>query len=199
MLHFGVLNNVLSIDYFQKLINLQIVHYSLAWLGVYMLGYYNFSIGWMVTPLLLRWTKTTLHIYEKHIQYILNPWQIISDSDISWFLSSVLRDQWKKEKRKRLTAAREAALTNEQVGIHLFDCFIFVLLLHVTKFQIVKIQAMLEARMGVEELPSWVFFPDKERAEWVNTMLKQVSLQIAKKILLWWRNNKFDMMGQHNA
>ena len=62
--------------------------------------------------------------------------------------------------------------------------FIFVLLLHVTKFQIVKIQAMLEARMGVEELPSWVFFPDKERAEWVNTMLKQVSLQIAKKILL---------------
>ena len=62
--------------------------------------------------------------------------------------------------------------------------FIFVLLLHVTKFQIVKIQAMLEARMGVEELPSWVFFPDKERAEWVNTMLKQVSLHIAKKILL---------------
>ena len=54
MLHFVVLNNVLSIDYFQKLINLQIVHYSLAWLGVYMLGYYNFSIGWMVTPLLLR-------------------------------------------------------------------------------------------------------------------------------------------------
>ena len=40
--------------------------------------------------------------------------------------------------------------------------------------QIGQIQAMLEARMGVEELPSWVFFPDKERAEWVNTMLKQV-------------------------
>ena len=35
---------------------------------------------------------------------------------------------------------------------------------------------MLEARMGVEELPSWVFFPDKERAEWVNTMLKQVRI-----------------------
>ena len=62
--------------------------------------------------------------------------------------------------------------------------FIFVLLLHVTKFQIVKIQAMLEARMGVEELPSWVFFPDKERAEWVNTMLKQVSLQIAKTFVM---------------
>ena len=38
------------------------------------------------------------------------------------------------------------------------------------------LQAMLEARMGVEELPSWVFFPDKERAEWVNTMLKQVRI-----------------------
>ena len=38
------------------------------------------------------------------------------------------------------------------------------------------LQAMLEARMGVEELPSWVFFPDKERAEWVNTMLKQVKI-----------------------
>ena len=30
--------------------------------------------------------------------------------------------------------------------------------------------------MGVEELPSWVFFPDKERAEWVNSMLKQVRI-----------------------
>ena len=70
MLLFVVLNSVLSIDYFQKLIDLQIVHYSLAWLGVYMLGYYNFSIGWMITPLLLRWTKTTLHIYEKHIQHL---------------------------------------------------------------------------------------------------------------------------------
>ena len=43
-----------------------------------------------------------------------------------------------------------------------------------------EIQAMLEARMGVEELPSWVFFPDKERAEWVNTMLKQVLSQQIK-------------------
>ena len=28
--------------------------------------------------------------------------------------------------------------------------------------------------MGAEELPSWVFFPDKDRAEWVNNILKQV-------------------------
>ena len=48
--------------------------------------------------------------------------------------------------------------------------------------KIAHAQAMLEARMGVEELPSWVFFPDKERAEWVNTMLKQVFSQTN---LLW--------------
>jgi len=87
---------------------------TLAWIGVYMLGYFDFSIAWMITPLLL----------------------------------SVLRDQWKKDKRNKLTAAREAALTNEQ--------------------------AMIEARMSAEELPSWVFFPDKERAEWVNSILKQL-------------------------
>jgi len=87
---------------------------TLAWISVYLLGYFDFSIGWMITPLLL----------------------------------SVLRDQWKKDKRNRLTAAREAALTNEQ--------------------------AMIEARINAEDLPSWVYFPDKERAEWVNSILKQL-------------------------
>jgi len=87
---------------------------TLAWIGVYLLGYFDFSIAWMITPLLL----------------------------------SVMRDQWKKDKRNKLAAAREAALSNEQ--------------------------AMIEARMNAEELPSWVFFPDKERAEWVNNILKQL-------------------------
>jgi len=87
---------------------------TLAWVGVYLLGYFDFSIAWMVTPLLL----------------------------------SVLRDHWKKEKRNRLAAAREAALSNEQ--------------------------AMLEARMNSEDLPSWVYFPDKERAEWINNIMKQL-------------------------
>jgi len=87
---------------------------TLAWISVYLLGYFDFSIAWMITPLLL----------------------------------SVMRDQWKKDKRNKLTAAREAALSNEQ--------------------------AMIEARMNVEDLPSWVFFPDKERAEWMNTIIKQL-------------------------
>jgi len=87
---------------------------TLAWIGVYLLGYFDFSIAWMITPLLL----------------------------------SVMRDQWKKEKRNKLAAAREAALSNEQ--------------------------AMIEARMNAEDLPSWVFFPDKERAEWMNSILKQL-------------------------
>ena len=194
MLHFVVLNNVLSIDYFKKLINLQIVHYSLAWLGVYMLGYYNFSIGWMITPLLLRWTKTTNMKIIFSISWILDNSQIYHDFFPACFAISGRRrrgNAWRLPERLR-------SPTNRSESTFLV-VFIFVLLLHVTKFQIVKIQAMLEARMGVEELPSWVFFPDKERAEWVNTMLKQVSLHIAKKILLWWRNNKFDMMGQYNA
>ena len=87
---------------------------TFAWVGVYMLGFFDFSVAWMITPLLL----------------------------------SVMRDQWKKDKRNKLTAAREAALSNEQ--------------------------AMIEARMNVDDLPSWVFFPDRERAEWVNSILKQL-------------------------
>ena len=29
--------------------------------------------------------------------------------------------------------------------------------------------------MLVDDLPSWVYFPDKERAEWVNNIIKQVN------------------------
>ena len=29
-------------------------------------------------------------------------------------------------------------------------------------------------RMNTEDLPSWVFFPDKERAEWINSIMKQL-------------------------
>ena len=28
--------------------------------------------------------------------------------------------------------------------------------------------------MNSDDLPSWVFFPDKERAEWVNNIMKQL-------------------------
>jgi len=67
---------------------------------------------------------------------------------ITPLLLSAARAQYKKEKKQRLAHAREAALTNEQ--------------------------ATIESRMSVEDLPSWVFFPDKERAEWINNMLKQL-------------------------
>ena len=77
---------------------------SVAWLGIYVLGYYGFSIAWLLTPLLL----------------------------------TVYRQQWKKERDFRLSAARQAALTNEK--------------------------AMIESRIKVEDLPSWVFFPDKVRS-----------------------------------
>jgi hypothetical protein len=29
-------------------------------------------------------------------------------------------------------------------------------------------------RMLVDELPTWVYFPDKERAEWLNNIIKQL-------------------------
>ena len=28
---------------------------SMAWIGVYLLGYFDFSFAWMITPLLLRY------------------------------------------------------------------------------------------------------------------------------------------------
>ena len=74
---------------------------SIGWVSIYLLGYYDFSIAWIITPLLL----------------------------------SVLRAQWKSEREHKLSAAREAALTDEKV--------------------------MIESRIRVEDLPSWVFFPDK--------------------------------------
>ena len=45
------------------------------------------------------------------------------------------RAQWKSERNHKLMAAREAALTDER--------------------------QMIESRIRVEDLPSWVFFPDK--------------------------------------
>uniref|UniRef100_A0A0K2UPA4 Extended synaptotagminlike protein 2a [Tribolium castaneum] n=1 Tax=Lepeophtheirus salmonis TaxID=72036 RepID=A0A0K2UPA4_LEPSM len=87
---------------------------SAAWIGIYFLGYFNFSASFMIAPLIL----------------------------------SVLRDQWKKEKRDKLSHARIAALTNEK--------------------------SMIESRMKLEDLPSWVFFPDRDRAEWLNSIIKQL-------------------------
>ena len=70
---------------------------TLAWVGVYLLGYFDFSVAWMITPLLpsvLRCVTISLTSSFSNLCY--------------------LRDHWKKEKRNRLAAAREAALSNEQ-------------------------------------------------------------------------------------
>ena len=74
---------------------------SAGWIAIYFLGYYNFSVAWLFTPILL----------------------------------TVLRSHWKKEREQKLSAAREAALANEET--------------------------MIKSRIRVEDLPSWVFFPDK--------------------------------------
>ena len=74
---------------------------SIGWIAIYVLGYFDFSVAWLFTPLLL----------------------------------TVLRSQWKADRKYKLSAARDAALTDEK--------------------------KMIETRIRVEDLPSWVFFPDK--------------------------------------
>ena len=76
---------------------------TLAWVGVYLLGYFDFSLGWMVTPLLLSVLRCPVITVS-----------IVTVLVITLHLVLVLRDHWKKEKRDRLAAAREAALSNEQ-------------------------------------------------------------------------------------
>ena len=61
------------------------------------------------------------------------------DFSFAWLITplllTVLRDQWKKERDYRLSAARHASIANEKERI--------------------------ESRIRVVDLPSWVFFPDK--------------------------------------
>ncbi|XP_046399640.1 extended synaptotagmin-2 isoform X5 [Ischnura elegans] len=59
---------------------------------------------------------------------------------------SVMREEWKKEKDLRRNVAKAAAMCQEK--------------------------DVILAR--VDDLPTWVFFPDVERAEWINRILRQV-------------------------
>ncbi|KAG8234694.1 hypothetical protein J437_LFUL015348 [Ladona fulva] len=59
---------------------------------------------------------------------------------------SVMREEWKKEKELKRNVAKAAAMCSEK--------------------------DVILAR--VDDLPTWVFFPDVERAEWLNRILRQV-------------------------
>ncbi|EEB18657.1 conserved hypothetical protein [Pediculus humanus corporis] len=80
------------------------------------------------------------------IVYLLGYFQF----SVAWLIGpvifSVIRDEWKKEKELKRTIAKAAAMCNEK--------------------------EVILAR--VDDLPSWVFFPDVERAEWINKILRQV-------------------------
>ena len=76
---------------------------SVGWVGIYLLGYYNLSIAWLLTPLII----------------------------------TVLKSQWKADRIQKLSASREAANPNSNE------------------------EKMIKSRIRVEDLPSWVFFPDK--------------------------------------
>ncbi|XP_069702958.1 extended synaptotagmin-2 isoform X2 [Periplaneta americana] len=69
---------------------------------------------------------------------------------VAWLIGpvilSVIRDEWKKENELRRNVAKAAAMCNEK--------------------------EVILAR--VDDLPSWVFFPDVERVEWLNRILRQV-------------------------
>jgi Ca2+-dependent lipid-binding protein len=69
---------------------------------------------------------------------------------IAWFIGPivlfVIRDQWKTTSDRRRTIAKAAALASEK--------------------------DVVLARL--DDLPAWVFFPDIERAEWINRIIKQV-------------------------
>ncbi|XP_056640030.1 extended synaptotagmin-2 isoform X1 [Diorhabda sublineata] len=69
---------------------------------------------------------------------------------IAWFVGPVvlfvIRDQWKKTSDRKRAIAKATALSSEQ--------------------------EVVLARL--DDLPAWVFFPDIERAEWINRIIKQV-------------------------
>ncbi|CAG9782942.1 unnamed protein product, partial [Diatraea saccharalis] len=97
--------NVLSIIY--KIVK------KVAVVGaVYLVGYMQWSVAWLIGPVIL----------------------------------SVMRDQWRKENEYKRNLAKAAAVSSEK--------------------------DVVLARLS--DLPSWVFFPDVERAEWLNRILLQV-------------------------
>jgi len=79
---------------------------------VYLVGYMNWSVAWLICPLLL----------------------------------SVLREQFRSKHDIRRAVAKASATANDK--------------------------DVILARLN--DLPAWVFFPDVERCEWLNKILKQV-------------------------
>uniref|UniRef100_A0A8D8C695 Extended synaptotagmin-2 n=1 Tax=Culex pipiens TaxID=7175 RepID=A0A8D8C695_CULPI len=69
---------------------------------------------------------------------------------VAWLITpvilSVARDQWRTKNETRRNVAKASALANDK--------------------------DVILARLG--DLPAWVFFPDVERCEWLNRILKQV-------------------------
>jgi len=81
---------------------------------------------------------------------VLGVWAVgYLDFSPAWLLGgivlSVMREKWRREKRTKRELARAIALNSEQVVL-----------------------------AKLQDLPSWVHFPDVERAEWLNKMLKQM-------------------------
>ncbi|XP_071446614.1 extended synaptotagmin-2-B isoform X2 [Hetaerina americana] len=85
-------------------------------------------------------------ISQVMVVYLLGYFGCSSAWLIGPVILSVMREEWKKDKDLRRNVAKAAALCNEK--------------------------EVILAR--VDDLPTWVFFPDVERAEWINRILRQV-------------------------
>lgn len=80
------------------------------------------------------------------IVYLIGYFELSAAWLICPVILSVIREEWKKDKELRRNIAKAAAMCNEK--------------------------EVILAR--VDDLPSWVFFPDVERVEWLNKILRQV-------------------------
>ncbi|XP_046456808.1 extended synaptotagmin-2-like isoform X2 [Daphnia pulex] len=90
-------------------------------------------------------------IAAKHLPLVVGVYAMgYFNFSIAWILGIVgitaATDQWRKERNYRMSTARASALYSDK--------------------------DVIMAR--VSDLPSWVFFPDFDRAEWLNKILKQV-------------------------
>uniref|UniRef100_A0A0P5KR21 Extended synaptotagmin-2-B n=1 Tax=Daphnia magna TaxID=35525 RepID=A0A0P5KR21_9CRUS len=90
-------------------------------------------------------------IAAKHLPLVFGVYAMgYFNFSIAWILGIVgitaATDQWRKERNYRMSTARASAIYDDK--------------------------DVIMAR--VSDLPSWVFFPDFDRAEWLNKILKQV-------------------------
>ena len=120
----------------------KILRKALTWTAVYFWGYFGLGLGWLTVPLVL----STLR------------WFSITFADVTAFSCDHFRYLRRKERELKMFGAQCLASAKEKEVISVsvvWGCRCTI-----------KPIKVIQAR--VRDLPSWVFFPDFERAEWLN-------------------------------